>query len=90
MIDNKEFNTVAQLSHFGGGLAVIFGSIVLFGASSMWWSILILAILTFLKEFWYDFKYETPEVRGSSKLDFVMYMVGAGTAVLSVWIKSLL
>ena len=29
-----------------------------------------------IKEFWYDYKYETAEERGSSLLDFTMYAVG--------------
>lgn len=29
-----------------------------------------------LKEFWYDFKYEDAATRGSSLLDFSMYMAG--------------
>lgn len=29
-----------------------------------------------IKEFWYDYHYETPAERGSSLLDFSMYAVG--------------
>jgi hypothetical protein len=59
---------VSQCGHFWGegGLAVgAFGMLV-------WASI---------KEFWYDERYENPLVRGSSELDFAMYMAGSLLAV---------
>jgi hypothetical protein len=45
---------------------------------STWFWVLsfLLIVLAYLKEFWYDYKYETPEIRRSSKLDFWMYMLG--------------
>ena len=34
-----------------------------------------------VKEFWYDEHHESPLVRGSSTLDFGMYVAGVATAV---------
>lgn len=78
-ITPKLFNQVAQLGHFAGGLATIFGSKVLFGAT--WWALAGLAGVAALKEFWFDYKYESTEVRGSSLLDFSMYIVGGLVAL---------
>ena len=89
MIQDSEFNTVAQLSHFGAGLAAIWGSIVLFGGQpAMWYAVISCVVLAGLKEFWYDYKYETVDVRGSSLEDFTFYMVGVFTAVISVYVKN--
>jgi len=90
MIEDKEFNQVAQLSHFGGACAIIYGLIVLCGSSAMWPAVIVLAIVCGIKEFWYDYHYETTEVRGSSLLDFAMYMAGAAFAVGTVLLKSIL
>ena len=91
MIENSEFNQVAQLSHFGGAAAIIYGSIVLFGGiSAMWPAFFILLIISGVKEFWYDYHYETTDVRGSSLEDFLFYMAGAAFAIGSVYIKTLL
>lgn len=41
-----------------------------------WWGLAVGIPAAALKEFWYDEKYEDPATRGSSLLDFSMYMVG--------------
>jgi hypothetical protein len=52
-ISPELFNEVAQLGHFAGGLAVIWGSIVLFGSGSVWWAFGTLAVVAGVKEFWW-------------------------------------
>lgn len=77
MITPKLFNEVAQLSHVGWGLAIVFAPKVLFGGH---WYLLFLFLWTIycaIKEFWYDQKYEAPDVRGSSLDDFLHAVVAA-------------
>ena len=83
MIDNKTFNEVSQLGHFAGGAAIVLA----FGVArhvAPWpvYGFVLVLVLAAIKEFWYDEKFETTEVRGSSGEDFLFYMVGAGAALL--------
>lgn len=75
-IDPKVANSWAQNSHWAGGLAWVFGSIVLFGPQFMWYFIGAGVLISGVKEFWYDYHYETTAERGSSLEDFTMYCVG--------------
>lgn len=87
-IDPNEFNQVSQLSHYGWGLAVIWGTVCLFGTPFMWYALATWAVATAVKEFYYDDTYETAAVRGSSMQDFLFYQAGAFTAVASVLAKA--
>jgi hypothetical protein len=83
MITPKLFNQVAQLGHFAGGSAIVLAIVVV--SHQKWyavWGFLVVAMLAGIKEFWYDEKYETAEVRGSSAEDFLFYLLGAGLAML--------
>ena len=75
-ISPELFNEVAQLGHFAGGLAVIWGSIVLFGSASVWWAFGTLAVVAGIKEFWWDQHHESAVVRGSNFEDWSFYMLG--------------
>jgi hypothetical protein len=91
MVEVHIFNQVAQLGHFAGGLACVFGSIVLSGRSkrkTLFVSLLILTALIAVKEFWYDMTYETAVVRGSDLQDFTFYVIGMATALVAVWMKA--
>lgn len=81
-ISYKEFNMVSQNSHWLAGTTWVFGTIILFGAQYLLYSVLAAVFLAALKEFWYDYKYETKEVRGSSIEDFMFYLVGLLIALL--------
>lgn len=75
MIPPETFNTVAQMSH------LFFGAFV----TLIWrnpWFVIGLLILTTLKEFWYDFKYEIAAVRGSSLEDLLFYWAGIGLGIV--------
>jgi len=87
-IDPKTFNMVAQNAHWEAGMCWIFGGIILFGPGVMWWFLGIGVVVTAWKEFWYDYKYETEIVRGSSLEDFVFYCVGLFGAVALYLIKT--
>lgn len=78
----KVFNQVSQLAHVAGGLAAVWGSIVLFGQSSIWIAMVSTAAVTAVKEFWYDQHYETEVVRGSNLEDWTFYQVGSVSAML--------
>jgi hypothetical protein len=91
MVEVHIFNQVAQLGHFAGGLACVFGSIVLFGTrkrKTAFVSLLIMTALIAVKEFWYDVTYETALVRGSDLQDFTFYVTGMATALAAVWMKA--
>jgi hypothetical protein len=86
-VDERTFNLISQLGHFAGGLAVVFGSYSFWGWHGALISILVLAGLVAIKEFWWDNKYESVEVRGSNFLDWSMWMVGAAVALVLVFIR---
>jgi hypothetical protein len=89
-ITPKLFNQIAQAGHFAGGAAIVFGLVVLTHHHSFAWpAFLIVLALAGVKEFWYDEKYETAEVRGSSVEDFVFYAFGAGFAAILSYVASL-
>ena len=86
-ISPELFNEVAQLGHFAGGLAAIWGSIVLFGSGSVWWAFGTLAVVAGVKEFWWDQHHESAVVRGSNFEDWSFYMLGAMGAIVSTALK---
>jgi hypothetical protein len=83
MIDNETFDKVAQNSHWAGGLALIYGSIALFGPDYLIHFTLFGVTYAAVKEFWWDYHYESTEVRGSSAEDFAYYCVGLAVALVS-------
>ncbi len=83
-ITPKLFNQVAQLGHFAGGAAIVLATVVLW--HSHYAPLAGFGVVTFgaaLKEFVYDEKFESAEVRGSSYEDFLFYMIGATAGVLA-------
>jgi len=86
-VSAKTFNLVSQLGHFAGGLAVIFGCHDLWGRSGMEIGFVALIVIAAIKEFVYDYAYETTVERGSSFLDFGIYMVGAVVAMGMILIR---
>ena len=72
----KMFKFVAQTAHFFFGSTV--GLLPLAINHAVWLTYLAPAfvVITAVKEFWYDEKYETPDIRQSSLLDFAMYNLG--------------
>ena len=81
MVDEKEFDFVAQLSHLGWGIAVVLLADKLFHrAASM---AILWIIYAAIKEFYWDYKYETPEVRGSSAKDYLFQVLGALIGILA-------
>ena len=76
MIPYEIFNTVSQSAHFFSAAFVVY----LFNGN-MWVSAILIA-LTAIKEWWYDYKYESAAVRGSSLEDAVFYWLGIAAAIL--------
>ncbi len=79
---NPSFNTVSQFAHAGVAYSITLSVLVALGYPALLWFLPITIGLAAGKEFWYDYKYETPEVRGSSLEDFAFYLIGIGSAVL--------
>ena len=74
-IDPKFFNQVAQNAHMLGG-AVIGLLALLFLPHSLVFIILGFAVVTGVKEFWYDQNYENATTRGSNLNDWIHYQIG--------------
>ena len=89
-ISQSEFDFVSQNAHDLGGLCTVLIPAYLFGILSLWISVPLLVLLAGVKEFYWDYKFETTEVRGSSLEDFLHYCLGAGVAVVLVLIKTFL
>jgi hypothetical protein len=88
-IDPKTFDQVAQLSHFGWGLAIVTLPRALFhqSAAYIWFAGAWIAYCA-VKEFWYDRVKETTAVRGSSLEDFLVAVAGALVAVVAILVVS--
>jgi hypothetical protein len=83
-ISKQTFNAVSQSAHFFGACTFVFGWLACFPSKRLFLGILIFTVAAAVKEFWYDYRYENRYVRGSSLLDFTMYVVGLGTSY-GVW-----
>lgn len=81
MIDPKFFNFVSQMSHAFLGSTIVLGTLLLW-PTHLTAVLVAYALITALKEFWYDYHYEDAITRGSSLLDFVCYQAGAYGALL--------
>lgn len=76
MVPDNVWNIVAQISHVLGGCIISLLPVYFMGNGSLKFSIPIFLGIAALKEFWFDYRFETPDERGSSLLDFTMYCVG--------------
>ena len=92
MVDltNKWMNDpryLAQAGHFLGAYAVIFTTFHFAGLQKALLATISGALIAALKEFWYDAKYELPkQTNFDNILDFTMYVVGGGVALLVSWL----
>ena len=84
---DPSLNTVSQFAHFGVAYSITLSLLIIFGFSMLWWFLPVAIGLAAWKEFWYDYRYETPDVRGSSLEDFLFYVGGVGAAVVFLWIR---
>ena len=80
-IDPRTFNAVAQSGHFLAGCLAVFAPIVLIGPAWRWWGALGIVLWAAGKEFLWDPRYESAEVRGSSVEDFCYYIFGAALSL---------
>jgi len=76
-IDPRTFNDVAQSGHFLAGCLAVFAPIVLIGPWWRWVGGGAVVVWAAAKEFWYDSRFESTEVRGSDLEDFSFYVAGA-------------
>lgn len=75
MIPYEIFDTVSQSAHFFSAAFVVY----LFNGNP--WVAAMLVALTAVKEWWYDYKYESAAVRGSSIEDAIFYWLGIAAAI---------
>jgi hypothetical protein len=73
---DPSLNTVSQFAHVGVAYSVTLSLLIVLGLPMLWWYLPVAIGLAAGKEFWYDYKYETPDVRGSSLEDFMYYVSG--------------
>jgi hypothetical protein len=99
MITDKQYDTLAQLSHFGWGFGIVaLGAAIEFRVEwkdhqampGHWYLIVAVAWILYaaVKEFYFDERdqYETAEMRGSSLEDFLFQLAGAAFSVLTLWL----
>lgn len=85
MISDSDFNRVSQSAHLLAGALAVCATVAIFGASYKWYGAGGIIIFAAIKEFWYDYKYETPEIRGSSSEDFAFYCIGVIISLLALF-----
>ncbi len=85
---DPSLNTVSQFAHAGVAYSITLSLLMALGLTALWWFLPIAVGLAAWKEFWYDYKYETAEVRGSSLEDFSFYMSGIVGAILFFMVLS--
>lgn len=69
-----------QIGHILGGYAIALTGYHFY--PHLWLGALLVQVWAVPKEYWFDFVYEDAAQRGSSNLDFSMYQVGLGLALL--------
>jgi hypothetical protein len=79
---NPSYNMTAQFAHAGMAYSITLSVLLLFGMRSLYWYLPASVGLAAFKEFYYDQKYETAEVRGSNTEDFLFYVLGIITATV--------
>lgn len=78
---DPSMNTISQFSHTGMAYSLTLSLLLLQGTRGLWWFLPTAVGLAFWKEFWYDYRYESAEARGSSLEDFLFYLLGIGLAI---------
>lgn len=73
-VDKFTWTVAAQSAHISVA-ALVMIACARFHAN-MWYAIPVCVAAAAVKEFWYDYQYEDAATRGSSLLDFSMYMCG--------------
>jgi hypothetical protein len=84
LVSDSEFDFVAQVSHFGWGMLSVALPTALAGPVVGLLGGGVYVLYAAVKEFWYDERYESPAVRGSSSRDFLVQLIGVATAVLLI------
>ena len=79
-ISPVDYEVAAQFAHFFTA-AFLVSQVARFGLIGLILGAIGMSVFAGVKEFVYDIKMENPLVRGSSTLDFFMYIAGVGTAI---------
>lgn len=79
-ISPRDYEVAAQFAHFSTA-AFLVSQIGRFGLRYLILSAIGMVVFAAIKEFGYDVRHENALVRGSSPLDFAMYVAGTATAV---------
>ena len=88
-LKNPTYNELAQSAHFFGAAFIILASGG-FGQHLHWYLSAAVVFYALLKEFWYDLRYERPEVSGGVKggiVDLLFYVLGVLVANLILCVK---
>jgi hypothetical protein len=83
----KMFAFVAANAHWLTGIFVVFGFVVFHRPTWLWYAVPSFAVLTAVKEFWYDQHYEIPEIRQSNLQDFLFYQLGVVIGLGLYWLS---
>lgn len=74
-----------QLGHVLGGYSIAMTA--MYFGHPLWVGATLVQVWAVPKEFWWDYRFENAAQRGSSPLDFSMYQVGLGLAMLISFLK---
>ncbi len=85
-VDQKTFDTVAQISHCGWSALIVFAPKAMVAGHAYLYFAGAWVVYCAVKEFWWDAKRETPAVRGSSLKDFLFAAGGSAAALLALLI----
>ena len=91
-LDPKFFNQMAQGLHVLMAYSVVMTVGYLWGLAPIPYILIVLVFAAAIKEFWYDYHYEDTATRGSSFLDFMLYILGTalGASVILLHTNGLL
>jgi len=84
---NPTYNGLAQAAHAFAAYSIVLTAAYKFGYRVMIVIALLLVAFAIVKEFWFDLKYERPEVSGGwsgGVEDFSFYVIGVCVALLMV------
>jgi hypothetical protein len=89
VVSDQEFDWVAQNGHDTAGIMAVLGPVAILGPAFHWAALGAACLYGFAtwKEFWWDARHETPDVRGSDLEDWCHYVIPCTITLCIYWAK---